>query len=561
MRFINKSIFRRGFTRFAIPVLAVFGAVVTPQICLTHPPSDSDSTKKLPLLKFTHSMFRTMNWVNVHADLQADVPIELVGWWVDSFEELHDLPHESARLQALAYLMLRKSGHQLRDLFLKIERLPPSHEQDRYLRLVYSRMVSANPRQALTYIDRFPQEQHRDVISTLFYFWAKHNLEEALDSMESLAGYRRELATIGILATRTDLSSERLQEIADFSEGRSYLTLLESYQPPTEGDARPRATWIELKRVIERYPEDYRSLLKGSVYLFDKFDSNLPHVLVGMHFDEGSAILAMIAFVAQMAHMNPEGTVSLLQERLPQAQAEYLTATALHIWTRHDAVAAFESATRLDEMYDTDRYRGAVLEVWPQLDAYAVLDLASRLPESLLVPTVAMAIGQISQSNPQESALRVSKFADEKIRREASVALIHAWAKSDPQSAANWIMVQHESSPDDVLLRRALTKLAVESPHEAMNVASNYHYGFGRDLEMSVFGIVVRQDPATAIQLFPLVRKVNESRAAGNLAFYLYDANPNLAIEFGETLEDSLKSDYFRSIRRIERRRERDNSP
>ena len=144
----------------------------------------------------------------------------------------------------------------------------------------------------------------------------------------------------------------------------------------------------------------------------------------------------------------------------------------------------------------------------------------------------------------------IAEIKDGKQQFELTDEITEHWAKQDLNATSEMITNYHHLTRDDFMLTSMTHILAIESPREAVNIVGKYFGEYGADMEIRIFETIFEHQPNEGLLLLSHVRQDLLDWQIRRFADIIFKVSPEQAVEFGYTVPEREKEDYFEWLKR-----------
>lgn len=482
---------------------------------------------------------------------------------VRSIEDIHALPGEFARAEALFVLAGRSDSVATQKLIFEADRIVDDEERVELLEILFFRLSELDPRSALALARTERFAGVRALEQTVWRAWARRDLDDALFAAKteaSIAG--RNSAAQNLYAAfgyMNNATTDRIQSELGIGPDRAtrgrYLYLLADRSP---------ASAIDFINGIENSTEqtEYISWLAYHLSLRDSNDA-LRYGVLFTDKDRRDYYEAVVN--RSIARENPRATIEriLAGDDDDGASSDIHSAMSTLVTSDLDAAMALYEQARTrehrqlmgspiaEELAKKDpslalRWaRDRELDQFPYLQTAVLSEIAKSDPrlaiaEAIKSPDtqtrgmlVSSLMQNIAHTDPVQAAEYLELFEDPRQKRDASELVTSIWLRDDPDAAVEWILGRDKHTASQLLpsaimtlakkdldaVSRLLPKLNEDlqfsvrqrvvdtitrshSPEEAQIFIRQFEGQAGYDqLQASVIAGVARRDPLRAKQM------------------------------------------------------------
>lgn len=144
----------------------------------------------------------------------------------------------------------------------------------------------------------------------------------------------------------------------------------------------------------------------------------------------------------------------------------------------------------------------------------------------------------------------IAQIEDRQEQFDLAIQLTEHWAKRDPVTTREMLINYHEFTLDDSMLLAMLPTLAEHSPNQALEIVGNFYGEFGAKMEIRTFETIFETRPMEGLLLLPLVRHGVLDWKIRHFAYLIFSVSPERAVDFGLTVAESEREDYFLNLHR-----------
>lgn len=388
------------------------------------------------------------------------------------------------------YMLLSDANEQsVLDLIDQAKDIKQLSERDEALSIIFSKYAAIDPARAFVQAQEFRGTTRSRLYGRIFHYWSKSDLESALASAKLLNPTDRGAAARSILSTRDDLSLDRLYELADELQNRSYMNYLSSKLWRAKAQENPRSVWQNAVASISS-------------------------------MSDSSTVLSAIAEV----WWEREGLYVLDEindSSVSKHNKNRIFETVLYHAAKTDLESAIATATRL-KMNPNSAFVSGLFAKWAEKDPFRVFGVADSLDQRYVSTAKHEAIQIVARESPQQAVTLLRQIGNSAAEERAAQSIAKQWSETDPKSAFEWY-VGREIKPRDTALQTIMRRLIQEDVDFAFETVTAYQGGRGTLLTNSFFDLMVNQaevDPSDFLhKLSEDQRKGPVMRVGGKLAF------------------------------------------
>ncbi|MCY3885605.1 MAG: hypothetical protein OXG24_11910 [Gammaproteobacteria bacterium] len=414
------------------------------------------------------------------------------------------------------------------------------------------RMASIDPNKALEVAMGSPIADRIGLLTGVYQEWSVSDLDDAIASVQPLDKATTHLALQTILQTRSDLSDNRLLEIAAKIGREEFAIGLITAQTTALHVDKPAKAWdVHMADGLDNAYQ-MRELREIAQAWFERDGfAILPRLFSTLQ--DSSNFNVRNQLILSVVENDPKKAFDYVNS-LPIERNANLLSAVIRIWARTEPKVAVEAVSEIKPSSASKLLLSDVLYTWARHDPSGLLASLDQFDSELQLTAAERAIEEIGSQDPEQAA----KIVDELKSRVSSTASIEAalmdeWSKSNPRRSIEWIL---EDSQRGGIQRRnligmSLRGLSREDPQLAFQIGllqplvSKHDTG----LEADVISEVSTFDIETAISLLPSVRQ--ESKFLSHLSVGLAlveQRNPFRSLELAEKLPESQRDFYYQQI-------------
>lgn len=467
--------------------------------------------------------------------------------------------HESYFAQELALMRLVDvaSTDELNDMLDQSENLASTSFQNIVRSVAIHKLATNAPKKALERISDWDKEVQTPLVTVVYQEWSVLDLEAAIAFMHDLGAPYQKAALQGILDSREDLGSERLEEIA-LEFGLEAITddlLAESMgQKPIDN---PKKAWDEL---IRTFPDN----------LFDIEGSQLDlvaHVINSNWEKDGikalrrmyepirgrpGSVRLMHEFIDHLADHDPELALEVAID-LDQNNDDLMASQRILRWARDDPFAALHAAlTTTNKNLRKDFVMVYNLASAPDVIPHLMIEELKGYPYEVMAMVLSSTMYKLTYHSPQLASQYLYLAEDYREKLKMAEHIAETWSREDSLAALNWATSAQEvrDMRDQLLVvvMREMTKFDPELAFEVALTQSPADTDIGPEAAVIEEFSTVNFDKA--MDLLPRVRNsATMLSAAFSLGYRAIEIGQSSTLQdIAQQLAESDRSEFFESL-------------
>ena len=410
----------------------------------------------------------------------------------DRYENLHSieqilaLPTNFAQTEALYVLAGRSDSGSVQNLIYEANRIADPADRDGALATLFSRLTELDPPSALAMSRTDLLSNNKDVESTVWRSWGKHDLDGALlaAKAQSTSGQRNRAAqalfsAFGYLGNDTtarieetlDIRPDRmsrnrfLYDLADRSpaDAIKYVSNISSGR-----DQRDSLSVLahHLRRNDPKRAASYADLFSDAILR----QSYLSIVASTMAAAEPEAVLDQLLTTALSRPERNQiyGAMRELAARDVDRAIQYLEQVSSTQDRQILGSMIIEELARQDPMRALDWAREKDRGDYPKLLTQVLSRIASSEPQLAMEEAISIqhasrrnqaisnVVQTVARNDPALAAEFVNQIPNQQDRESATTRMILSWAQTDPEAAVNWVMTNDKINGTTVLERAGM---------------------------------------------------------------------------------------------------------
>ncbi len=470
--------------------------------------------------------------------------------------DLDEYPSRFEQQAALRRILQSADESRVTALLSDSESIAGTHLRQRVQIEILVRLVAIDPHVALSHVATYSGTKHREYLGAVFREWSSRDSEVALEHAKSLAKRERSIALQSIVQSVDDISVDSLRELHDeFDLSHEADKFVDEWMVQV-ASRDPQGAWRTLLN-DDRSDEDQADVfarvalewieLNGLDAVQEMHDS-LEHRLTSM------LILGQV--FGALATTQPKVALELA-ERYSDGQDGLIFEFVLTVWARSDpraAMSAISSISGRSLPRESKQWlRQVVVNTWEREDPHGLLANIGQIPRRFRSETRQDIVRRLSFYAPEEASQLVNIVAGYENRLDLASGLAGLWARSDADSAFEWVMSVRSDYPrfQHLLLAPVFRALARTDPNRALQRALDMPVGSdGYTPEADVVATVAMSQPDLAASMLPQIRDGGERDSAFDavgIALAL-GGNPEQALDLGAQLDGSERRRYTTNL-------------
>ena len=425
------------------------------------------------------------------------------------------------------------SPQELRELIEKSSSQPWTSGLYTAQQILIEYLVQTNPDEAVASISQMSNYRRLSLLRVIFNNWSKTNLEEALTATADLSLPDRSIASDTVIATRRDLSTQAMSQLASrfnlMSEKMALEQELMVYETLDEDPLGAIELLVRDEIDDEQQIELYRHVVET---WFQSEGLNIVPMLENTGLD-GEVFGELFNQVTQHDRTAALAFFSDVDEW----RRDRFGTQLINNWFKDNEEDAFQAILDLPQSSFRRSMLRTLAYAWGRKDPNAVLDRILEIPRTVRDDALSTVALELANDRPKElldqlSTLRAVPGANvDRAKRSA----MRTWSAEAPKLALEWIQNNTEEGTTSraELLREVLPNYALIEPEEAMTIAVGVNTGYiGSSLEVSVINSLLYEDR------FETVLELLETEGVG-LSIYQY-ANVGSELVKNDRLDDAI---------------------
>ena len=408
--------------------------------------------------------------------------------------------------------------------------------------IILRKVATVDPVQALDWITDVPKVRRLPLLKGLFHDWSITNLTQAIEGAKSLIGTDRRVAFEAMLATREDLSSSTLLDIAQEMGLEEFALLQISVNQTHKLLENPSAAWDV---IVNDNVEDAEQLdlfqLVASTWKEDEgFDVLLRAATVFPHENDH---LALSKVIEEVVGSELEEAFDYVRNLSKEDRGQLPAALAMVAARVNPEVALNEIASWSDDPIHTSLERIAST-TWAQSDPRGMLNKLELVPQFTRATALDIAFKHLAYVSPEEAIQnleRANEFLSAKTMLPSIIA--EQWSQVDPEAALEW-SISYAGSKTELrksLIRSLFRNLVAHDIEKALKISSEIRSSYIRFFSEAKYDIVAKLAQMgrldEAISRLPMLDKNESHFAIKDLGWRLVEAGePYAAIELGANI-------------------------
>ncbi|MXW06970.1 MAG: hypothetical protein F4Z87_02370 [Gammaproteobacteria bacterium] len=415
---------------------------------------------------------------------------------------------------------------------------------------ILRRLTMIDPGKALDLALTLPIEQRPNLIESVFYEWSLLNLDGAVRAGSRLDFPNREFALGAMMLATVDLHTEERIEIGQSFGYEKFARRLIETSTAMELIDTPRSAW----EVLIGDGLDVRFRLDSVVDVARTWVSEdgvgvLSEILeLGGDLRGSSAINLLL--IRSIARANPE---EIFRQATLEPDLQPLLYELASVWAETSPIDALKGVAVIDDVSRRWSLTRGIMRSWSERNPHDLLEKIAVLPDTMELQAISSAIRTIAKTDPREAVRLIENFRTEGVNTwPVAESLVFAWVEIDPGATLEWVV---SGSNDDNprfgrLVEIALTRLAIEEPERALDLALNPpSSAWPTWLDRVVIREFAREDVDAAAKFLPRVSDRSRVGAYTGVGFeYVQSGNPEGALELAQQLRQPEKDKYYSSI-------------
>ena len=470
---------------------------------------------------------------------QSDQPSSNHRAFVEVLNELVKIDSNFQRSASLYAFLAEVNESDLIDLLHQTESIESSNARLNIQKLVVQKIATFDPDQALNWITSVPKLRRKPMLNGLFHDWSITNFMQAVEGAKSLSGTDRSTALEVILATREDISTRILRDIAkeegleEFAE--RHMSRIEALQLLEE----PSSAWDVL---VNDDVDDSKQLdeLRLVASTWKKMEGFEVLLQVSSLFPNESDRRALSTVIGDVVGTELNEAFDFVRNLSPKERGELPYALAMVAARVNPEVALEEIAAWSDDPIHVHLQRTAS-NTWAKTDPRGMLDKLELVPQIALGNVLKLAFTHLAYVSPTEALKnlnRANKFLSSKVWLPAIIA--NQWSQTDPEAAFAWSISYAGTNSElrEYLLRNVFANLIETDIDKAIKISGEIHSIYLTVLDEASYDVVKKLTQMgkidEAIARLPLLNKNSRHFAMKDLGWALVRAGePYAAIQLG----------------------------
>lgn len=301
------------------------------------------------------------------------------------------------------------------------------------------RLAQLDPEQAVALADSFTSPIRKTMMYVLFGEWSVSDLKLAVEHASGLDSMDRRNALEGVLDSRTDLSdSDRLDVARTLGHDQVFLDT-EALRLARTSIGDPQAAWEEF---ISDHSGDVDALSDAQLTLLRHITTSW--VEKGEELKFSGDVTLGVAAATNVALRNDRGNGSAVQ-------------LLLETWARSNPHSALRLAKAIQNAEFSARMQEAVISTWIEVDSSGLIDALESIPVVQRDGIQQQALLALADQDPTAAAMHLGSIADEEAKSTVATSIVLSLARTDPQSAYEWL----QSDPEIEEMRSGLIRSLV----------------------------------------------------------------------------------------------------
>ncbi|MYD46349.1 MAG: hypothetical protein F4W92_08360 [Gammaproteobacteria bacterium] len=408
--------------------------------------------------------------------------------------------------------------------------------------IILRKVATVDPVQALDWITDVPKVRRVPLLKGLFHDWSITNLTQAIEGAKSLIGTDRRVALEAMLATREDLSSSTLLDIAQELGLEEFALLQISANQAHKLLDNPSAAWDV---IVNDNVEDTKQLdlfqLVASAW---KEDEGLDVLLrAAAAFPHENDHLALSKVIEDVVGGELKEAFDYVRNLSKEDRGQLPAALAMVAARVNPEVALSEIASWSDDPIHTHLERIAST-TWAESDPRGMLNKLELVPQFTRAEALEIAFTHLAYVSPQEAIQnleRANKFLSTKTLLPSIIA--EQWSQADPEAALEWSISYAGSNTElrKSLIRSLFRSVVANDIEKALELSSEIRSTYIRFFSEAKYDIVEKLAQMgrleDAISRLPMLDKNESHFAIKDLGWRLVEAGePYAAIELGANI-------------------------
>jgi len=340
--------------------------------------------------------------------------------------------------------------------------------------IILRKLATVDPDQALNWITDVPKVRRLPLLKGLFHDWSITSLMQAIEGAKSLIGTDRRVALEAMLATREDLSSSTLLDMAQELGLEEFALLQISANQTHKLLENPSAAWDV---IVNDNVEDTKQLdlfqLVASTW---KEDEGLDVLLrAATVFPHENDHLALSKVIEEVVGSELKEAFDYVRNLSKQDRGQLPAALAMVAARVDPEVALNEIASWSDDPIHTHLERIAST-TWAESDPRGMLNKLELVPQFTRATALEIAFTHLAYVSPGEAIQnleRANKFLSAKTMLPAIIA--EQWSHRDPEAALEW-SISYAGSNSELrkrLVMKVFTNLVVNDIDRAIKISED----------------------------------------------------------------------------------------
>ena len=335
--------------------------------------------------------------------------------------------------------------------------------------VLIERLTQLDPKMALNSTQGVDSD---NLIATIFEYWSRVDLDEAIDQLSELEGLERFAALRGLIVLRSDLSYEERIEIGErLGDIELASSMLASLKEEEYLD-NPKQSWFDIVEHAGKDTASLDTLYSIASEWYDRSGLSVIDSIAKTPIDNElrNSIIASVLMIATEKDPRSAFELALDLEGHPynfDSTMYQMTVSGIAFnWAQVDYKNAFDATLELvSDTHLRNELLASIVQVWGQNDPESFLESVDRLPEVVWETGTEIAILKIAQSSPLRAIQLFERLTIPESRKIVAFSIMQNWSMHDSEATLQWVLTnelldefRHELlgnlvvgfSPDDV---------------------------------------------------------------------------------------------------------------
>lgn len=467
--------------------------------------------------------------------------------------------HESLFAQELALMRLVDvaSTNELNDILDQSEKLASTNFRNVVRSVVIRKMATNAPKKALERIRSWDTEVRTPLVTVVYQEWSVLDLEAAIAFILDLDEAYQKAALQGILDSREDLGSNKLEEIAaQFGlEAITNESLADSMGQNPIVD--PKKAWDGLVRTfpdnlydIEGVQLDLIAHVINANWEKDGIKA-LRRLYKSIRGRPGSVRL-MHEFIDLLADDDPDLALEVVISLDPKND-DLMASQRILRWARDDPFAALHaSLSTTNKKLRRDFTRVYNLASAPDVIPHLIIEELAGYPYEVIESVLPQTMHYLTLYSPQLASQYLYLTEDFRTRLEMARHVAETWSREDPQATLGWVTsdqgVKDMRSQLLAVVLQEMTYVDIEQAFQVALSQSTDNSDIGP--EAAVIAELAQFELETAMDLLPQVRNsATMLSAASSVGRRVIEVGKSSAVhDIAQNLKEPNRLAFYESL-------------